>query len=146
VGVRDTRDSELAQQIQGFALADHVEGGQASDEVEAGAGNDLLLGHEGADTLACDAGSDVLEGGAGNDTLYGGTRGQEDSERDTFVFNRGDGTDQIIGGAAPSAAARDVIQFGRGIRFEEAAGRWVHGANHSLFIASRSRSAQTLRA
>lgn len=88
----------------------------------------------------------MLIGGAGNDTLYSGALNQGDGERDTHFFNLGDGTDQAIGGAAPSAAARDVIECDQGIRFVVTAGRWAHAANHSLFTASRSRSAQTLYA
>ena len=49
-------------------------------EISGGEGDDLLYGA---------AGNDVLRGGAGNDELFGGSGG------DLFVFNAGDGEDEI---------------------------------------------------
>lgn len=51
---------------------------------------DVLRGRGGEDRLWGLAGDDQLEGGRGNDTLEGGPGA------DTYVFNRGDGQDQII--------------------------------------------------
>jgi len=124
VGVTATQDIATAQEITGSTFAEDVGGGVESDHVDAGAGDDFVMGNAGADNLAGGAGRDTLIGGAGNDTLYGGpsasasgdSSGSADAARDTFVFNTGDGNDQIIyDGAQVNPDARDVIEFGAGI-------------------------------
>jgi Ca2+-binding RTX toxin-like protein len=57
-----------------------------------GTGNDLnntLIGNSAANVLTAGLGNDVLMGGKGNDVLQGG------GGNDLYVFNRGDGADQI---------------------------------------------------
>ncbi len=51
--------------------------------------NDTISGFAGVDSLNGDAGDDIIIGGAGNDFLLGG------SGADTFIYNFGDGRDQI---------------------------------------------------
>ncbi|GKS60330.1 hypothetical protein YTPLAS18_38570 [Nitrospira sp.] len=51
--------------------------------------NDLLRGFGGSDSLYGDQGDDVLIGGLGNDYLTGG------NGSDTYVYNLGDGVDEI---------------------------------------------------
>ena len=87
--------------INGTAGSDTLTGGVSSERIVGGAGNDLLTGNDGNDTLI---------GGAGNDTMMGS------GGSDTYVFNRGDGQDNLLdspdyldGGNA------DRLQFGPGI-------------------------------
>ena len=65
----------------GSAYADTLTGDSSRNSFEGGRGNDVLEGERG---------NDVLEGGGGNDVLAGGTG------IDTYVFNKGDGTDRVI--------------------------------------------------
>lgn len=67
----------------------------------SGSGNSLdnaITGNSGANTLSGNDGSDVLAGGAGNDVLSGGLGA------DQYLFNRGDGSDQIVASATDAAA------------------------------------------
>lgn len=81
---------------------DVLYGNAGNDTMQGGDGNDELFGGEGNDTLYGDNykpsnwqphytgnGNDLLAGGTGNDTLYGG------HGDDKYVFNIGDGQDQI---------------------------------------------------
>ena len=63
-----------------------------NDYITGFKGNDLMIGGAGDDTLTGGAGADTLSGGAGNDMLIGG------DGPDTFIWNRGDGQDEILGG------------------------------------------------
>jgi hypothetical protein len=58
-------------------------------EISGGEGDDLLYGAAGNDVLNGDGGNDLLFGEGGDDTLFGGSGG------DLFVFNAGDGEDEI---------------------------------------------------
>ncbi|MEX0958666.1 MAG: calcium-binding protein [Burkholderiales bacterium] len=70
-------------------------------------GNDYLDGGAGNDTLYGNGGDDVLIGGAGNDVLHGGTG------KDTYIFNRGDGSDTIIDEPGDSGFAdASILIFG----------------------------------
>ncbi|WP_348521160.1 LamG-like jellyroll fold domain-containing protein, partial [Agaribacter marinus] len=51
--------------------------------------DEILKGYGGNDTLKGGGGADVLIGGAGNDRLEGG------GGKDTYIYRRGDGTDEI---------------------------------------------------
>ncbi|WP_348521161.1 LamG-like jellyroll fold domain-containing protein, partial [Agaribacter marinus] len=51
--------------------------------------DEILKGYGGNDTLKGGGGADVLIGGAGNDRLEGGWG------KDTYIYRRGDGTDEI---------------------------------------------------
>jgi Ca2+-binding RTX toxin-like protein len=65
----------------------------------------VLDGGDGNDTLNGGAGNDVLRGGAGNDILRG------DAGNDTYVFNVGDGQDEV----EDNYSAANSIVFGPGI-------------------------------
>jgi Ca2+-binding RTX toxin-like protein len=53
--------------------------------------------------------NDTVNGGVGNDVIDGGLGS------DTFIFNRGDGHDEIRGGVEPGINKIDVLQFGNNI-------------------------------
>ena len=75
-----------------------VSAGLGDDALTGGAADEVLLGSDGNDTLRGGAGADYLEGDAGNDT---------------YIFNVGDGADEIEDwGLAEDA---DVLIFGAGI-------------------------------
>lgn len=128
--------------IQGLAGSDTLIGGDGNDTLDGGDGSDNLFGNSGhnilnggdgndiltvdlfsfGDTLAGGAGDDILnvdlynsgnnllEGGAGNDTIFGG------SARDTYLFNRGDGHDNITENYdSPVAYRNDRLVFGANI-------------------------------
>ena len=92
-------------------------GGDGNSTVLGGNGNDLLTGGSGPSVLIGWKGNDVLTGGIGPTKFYGGLgndllKGSTNQE-DSYVFNRGDGTDTIQDVA--SAAAGNRVQFGAGI-------------------------------
>ncbi len=68
---------------------DVANGGTGNDYVSGGRGNDTLDGGDGHDYVRGGSGNDVISGGAGNDKLVGGWG------RDVFVFEEGDGRDQV---------------------------------------------------
>ena len=117
---------------------DYADGGSGDDLVFGEAGNDVLTGGAGNDVLvgdnpgvvaAADEGDDFLDGGDGDDLLYG--NGGDDilfggpgtdtlvggAGRDTYVFNRGDGTDAIwdtpAGADDPEAS---ILVLGEGVQ------------------------------
>ncbi|UVT17204.1 MAG: putative Ig domain-containing protein [Nitrospira sp.] len=94
-----------------------VSAGTGNSTVLGGNGNDILTGGDGASVLVGWKGEDVLIGGTGPSKFYGGLgndllQGNPTTE-DTYVFNRGDGTDTIQDTAGAGAGNR--IQFGAGI-------------------------------
>ena len=64
-----------------------------------------VIGTDGDDYLSGDSSANVFDGGAGNDTLQGGFGG------DTYLFERGDGQDNI----EEYGYDTDTIRFGAGI-------------------------------
>ena len=62
-------------------------------DLDGGQGNDLLIGGDGVDTLRGGAGNDTLIGRKGNDVMLG------EQGNDLFVWNNGDGSDLMEGGA-----------------------------------------------
>ncbi len=84
--------------------------GRSDGELFGTFANDRMLGLSGSETLASEDGNDTLIGGIGNDVLDGG-RGS-----DTYVFNPGDGFDEIRDDAG-ELGSFDVnrLQFGAGI-------------------------------
>lgn len=63
-------------------------------------GHDHLLGGSGKDILRGFSGNDTLTGGKGNDRLEGGLG------NDTYIFNKGDGRDQIL-----DQAGKDTLRL-----------------------------------
>jgi Ca2+-binding RTX toxin-like protein len=120
-------------QIRGFGGADYL--------LDTDGGSNLLDGGDGNDTICYAAGGDnIVEGGAGNDSIVSqgvaGTGhaslvtggGGDDclvggSGAETYVFQRGDGNDSILGdyadGGEGDAGSVDRIQFGAGIALDD---------------------------
>ena len=90
--------------IYGLNSNDFINGGKGNDTIYARDGDDTLYGNGGDDILNGDLGNDTLIGGTGNDTLQGG-----DGD-DTYIFNLGDGKDEIY-----ESSGNDIIEFGKGI-------------------------------
>jgi Ca2+-binding RTX toxin-like protein len=82
-------------------------GSGAHDTLYGGAGSDTLIGGNGTDVLIAGSGNTRLVAGVGSTTMVGGP-GQ-----DTFVFNLGDGQDEII--ETTGGTGGDVIEFGVGV-------------------------------
>jgi Ca2+-binding RTX toxin-like protein len=80
----------------------YVTGGAGNDVLNGGDGDDVLDGRSGNDSLQGGLGNDILIGGSGSDLITGG-RGNDiahmGSGNDVFVWNPGDGTDSVDGGA-----------------------------------------------
>jgi hypothetical protein len=79
--------------IYGGTGNDAIDGGDDGDYLSGGEGNDLLLGGDGSDQLYGGAGNDVILGGEGDDYLSGG------EGSDLFIYQDGDGSDTVLGGA-----------------------------------------------
>ena len=81
---------------------DLLDGGADNDILAGAAGEDLLDGRAGNDLLSGGDGIDLLDGGEGNDTLIG-DRGDDNINGgdgdDRVIWNNGDGSDIIEGGA-----------------------------------------------
>jgi len=134
-----TATSTQALHLTGSDVADALTGGSAADVLEGGAGNDVLRGGSGNDVLYGGAGADVLEGGVGDDILYGGgAQGERDGQGDIYLFNAGDGHDQINGGTSGAAGLPlDIIRFGRGITassIQLTSGQGLSGASSADFM------------
>lgn len=78
------------EQAFGGKGSDRIYGGADNDHLRGDAGNDLLFGGEGFDVLTGGDGKDRVDGGSGDDEVAGA------AGADTFVFRRGDGSDEII--------------------------------------------------
>ena len=103
-GVIWTLDDILDRTTAGDATsaqAQTVNGTTFRDLLVGGTGNDALVGAEGADTL---------KGGQGNDTLYGYGSAVGGSGSDTYVWNKGDGSDTVIDNSV-SMADVDVLDL-----------------------------------
>jgi parallel beta-helix repeat protein len=79
---------------------DTLRGNEDNDLLEGDAGDDLLCGNAGNDILEGGSGFDTLSGGLGSDLLVGGSNNDlinlgNDTERDTFLYTFGDGSDRI---------------------------------------------------
>ena len=84
-----------------------VIGTDGSESVEGSNNGESIFGLAGDDTVAGGGGDDLIRGGQGNDYLDGG-RGV-----DAFVFERGDGVDQV--GELTSDDRMDKVLFGDNI-------------------------------
>ena len=92
---------------------DTITASKANGEVEiyGGIGNDSLTGSKYGDYISGGDGEDIIRGGKGNDILRGNTPTAEttnpdDNAKDTFLFYKGDGQDEIR-----DIAKDDVIKF-----------------------------------
>jgi hypothetical protein len=83
-----------------------------------------VIGTAGNDTLQGGALNDVFMGGGGNDTLTGG------GGNDAYVFDRGDGQDQIVNGAT-GQTPRGELDFGAGITDQQL---WFQQSGNDLAI------------
>ncbi|WP_373533062.1 hypothetical protein [Vampirovibrio sp.] len=101
---------------------DTVEGGDGDDDLSGGTGNGQYFGQAGNDSLSSGDGEDTLAGGLDNDFLSGG------SGNDTYVFNLGDGQDEIN-----DAEGLNFIEFGAGIAEEDLI--FSNGPTNSLQIS-----------
>ncbi|MEM6971223.1 MAG: CHRD domain-containing protein [Pseudomonadota bacterium] len=72
---------------------DEISGGADDDTLNGGFGDDILNGDAGIDTILGGFGDDRIEGGTGDDILRGGVGDDE------IIWNNGDGSDDIDGGA-----------------------------------------------
>jgi len=82
-------------------------GGAGNDTMSGGAGNDMLFGQSGNDTLLGKGGFDLLFGGSENDILTGGDGDDQmfgESGNDRMIWNPGDDTDLMEGGAGNDTA------------------------------------------
>jgi VCBS repeat-containing protein len=118
--------------VTGGGGADIFDGGGGNDILQGGAGedelyadasysdyaNDLLDGGDGFDYLDASLGNDLLIGGAGDDVSY------SDVGNDVFLFNRGDGRDEIIAYYSETVAPElraDTLSLGGGIGYADLA-------------------------
>ena len=89
---------------------DHLSGGGENDWLSGNNGDDLLEGGDGDDVIEGGFGNDVMIAGLGNDQLY------DQDGSDIYVFNRGDGQDQIWNihndYAFPGIINTDTIRLG----------------------------------
>src|SRR5262245_249639 len=117
--------SDGGDQLFGGEASDFIDAGNDDDAVSGGAGDDLLVGGGGNNTLVGGSGNDNLVGGDDDDRLIGGSgddvlfpgpgndRAQGGEGHDTYVFERGDGTLEIVD------SGENTIVFGDGISFDE---------------------------
>ena len=107
-------DTIALDETNGALPAAQLFGGAGNDTLTGGSGNDQLFGQGGDDILNGKGGNDLLFGGLGNDVLTGGTGddqvfGQEGDDR--MIWNPGDGTDLVEGGAGNGT---DEVNGGNG--------------------------------
>ena len=94
-----TEDLDVNGQGGGDVIAGSVGlVGLISLDLDGGNDNDLLIGGDGVDTLRGGPGNDTLIGGRGNDVKLG------EEGNDLFVWNNGDGSDLMEGGADDDTA------------------------------------------
>ena len=105
--------------LQGLFRNDRLEGNEGNDSLLGGTGDDTLFGGEGGDRMFAGTGDDTIDAGAGNDWLiFGDADGWNDrgsGGRDIFVFNRGNGVDQIH----DFEDGLDQIRLGAGLSFSD---------------------------
>jgi len=95
--------------LRGGKGNDVMQGGEGADVLHGGKGNNVLDGGAGSDAIFDAAGSAFIAGGAGADTIRMG------NGRDVIAYNRGDGSDTIIGGADGG----NTLSLGGGIRYSD---------------------------
>ncbi len=107
------------ENIRGSSFDDNLSGSTGGNSFWGGAGSDRLAGRAGDDALYGEAGNDVLYGDEGTDTLSGGTGNdalEGKSDADTYIFNAGDGVDEIVDrDLSYRSGVADTLVFGAGI-------------------------------
>jgi hypothetical protein len=106
---------------------DYLKGGLGNDIADGGWGNDVIDGGAGDDTLIDLAGNNLVLGGAGNDVVTVGTGHnlvaggagadviRTGAGRNIIAFDRGDGTDTVVTGAASA----NTLSLGKGIAYAD---------------------------
>lgn len=101
---------------------DYFAGDFGNDIIRGNGGQDYLVGNDGNDLIEGGAGNDNLSGGQGNDTLNGGAGNDyiyDSDGLDTFVFERGSGSDTVYNYNSNRQTIADgqgdVVQLGAGI-------------------------------
>ncbi|WP_119419144.1 beta strand repeat-containing protein [Desertibaculum subflavum] len=95
-------DNLVVDESNGALPAVQIFGGTGNDTAIGGSGNDFLFGQSGNDRLEGKGGNDFLFGGADDDVLIGGDGSDQmfgESGNDRFIWNPGDDTDLMEGGA-----------------------------------------------
>lgn len=118
--------------ITGFANRnDVIKGDEGDDQLMGDSGDDCLYGNEGDDSLYGGAGNNLLDGGAGNDMLYGGSGNDtliggtgddvlsDHSGINTYIFDRGDGIDQLISSNLSDSEILPEIHIELGVNPED---------------------------
>lgn len=105
------KGSDDAQMLEAYREGSEIHAAGGDDILYGDDGNDALYGEEGDDVLDGNYGDDLLVGGAGNDVLCGG-----DGD-DIYLFNVGDGQDQINGDRYESGV--DTLCFGEGLQAKD---------------------------
>lgn len=77
--------------LYGLAGNDIIDGDEGNDTIYGGLGNDNIEGGLGNDRIFGEAGNDIISGDEGNDVMNGGLG------NDRFLFDSGEGDDQIFG-------------------------------------------------
>lgn len=95
--------------LRGGTGSDVLQGGEGADVLHGGKGNNVLDGGSGSDAIFDGAGSAFIVGGIGADTIRVG------GGRDVIAYNRGDGSDTIIGGGDGG----NTLSLGGGIRYSD---------------------------
>lgn len=95
-------DGTIWTRAQVMALAPQM-------HINAGAEDNDIIGSAHGDILYGGLGDDFIRGAGGNDSLNGG------EGSDTYLFNLGDGQDEISNAAADHALTIDRIEFGNSI-------------------------------
>jgi len=83
-----------------------IDGGGGADTIVGTAGDDVITGGGGADNINAGPGNDVILGGGGDDFVAGGLghdTGFLGGGADTFLWNPGEGSDDVDGGGGPDA-------------------------------------------
>ncbi len=116
--------SDVAQTIEAVSTGSEIHAAGGDDTLKGNSGNDILYGDDGNDTLIGGLGNDVLSGGTGNDKLEG------ESGSDTYLFNAGDGQDEIDN-LGYNVYDADTLRFGEGL---QAANAIVQRSGNNLLI------------
>ncbi len=92
-----------------MAKPSRIDGGGGADRIVGTAGDDVILGQGGNDSIDSGPGTDAILGGGGDDFTVGGL-GHDTASLvggdDTFLWNPGDGSDDVDGGGG-----RDTLLF-----------------------------------